>query len=140
MIDERLDPPPGLLTRLVARAAAAVLPLNGGQPRLDEIRRLLVQQVLRPVRWEDSIRYLLAEGFDQFYEVGPGRVLRGLLRRIDRKRIRHDEVGLLDFLCETLTGVNGETLVVLYPQPGTDTREKLDLLQVIGSQDLTSAT
>jgi [acyl-carrier-protein] S-malonyltransferase len=51
----------------------------------EEIRRLLVQQVLQPVRWEDSIRYLLGEGFDQFYEVGPGRVLRGLLRRIDRK-------------------------------------------------------
>jgi [acyl-carrier-protein] S-malonyltransferase len=51
----------------------------------EEIRSLLVQQVVRPVRWEDSIRYLLAQGFDQFYEVGPGRVLRGLLRRIDRK-------------------------------------------------------
>jgi len=51
----------------------------------EEIRRLLVQQVLQPVRWEDSIRYLLGQGFDQFYEVGPGRVLRGLLRRIDRK-------------------------------------------------------
>jgi [acyl-carrier-protein] S-malonyltransferase len=51
----------------------------------EEIRGLLVQQVVRPVRWEDSIRYLLAQGFDSFYEVGPGRVLRGLLRRIDRK-------------------------------------------------------
>jgi [acyl-carrier-protein] S-malonyltransferase len=30
------------------------------------------------------MRYLLQRGFDQFYEVGPGRVLRGLLRRIDR--------------------------------------------------------
>ena len=51
----------------------------------DEIRRLLIRQVLQPVRWEDSMRYLLDAGFDQFYEVGPGRVLRGLLRRIDRK-------------------------------------------------------
>ncbi len=51
----------------------------------EEIHRLLVQQVVQPVRWEASIRYLLAQGFDQFYEVGPGRVLRGLLRRIDRK-------------------------------------------------------
>ncbi|NLS93784.1 MAG: ACP S-malonyltransferase [Planctomycetaceae bacterium] len=51
----------------------------------DEIRRLLIQQVLHPVLWEDSMRYLLEQGFDQFYEVGPGRVLRGLLRRIDRK-------------------------------------------------------
>jgi len=51
----------------------------------EEIRGLLVRQVLQPVRWEDSMRYLLQEGFDQYYEVGPGRVLRGLLRRISRK-------------------------------------------------------
>jgi [acyl-carrier-protein] S-malonyltransferase len=51
----------------------------------EEIRQLLVRQILQPVRWEDSMRYLLQEGFDQFYEVGPGRVLRGLLRRIDRR-------------------------------------------------------
>ena len=50
----------------------------------EEIRQLLIRQILHPVLWEDSIRYLLQEGFDQFYEVGPGRVLRGLLRRIDR--------------------------------------------------------
>lgn len=51
----------------------------------EEIRQLLIQQVVQPVRWEDSMRYLLAEGCDEFYEVGPGRVLRGLLRRVDRK-------------------------------------------------------
>ncbi len=51
----------------------------------EQIRQLLIRQVLHPVRWEDSMRYLMDQGFDQFYEVGPGRVLRGLLRRIDRK-------------------------------------------------------
>jgi [acyl-carrier-protein] S-malonyltransferase len=51
----------------------------------EEIRRLLIRQVVSPVLWEDSMRHLLAEGYDQFYEVGPGRVLRGLLKRIDRK-------------------------------------------------------
>lgn len=51
----------------------------------DEIRQLLVQQLIQPVRWEDSLRWLLAQGFDRFYEVGPGRVLKGLLKRIDRK-------------------------------------------------------
>jgi [acyl-carrier-protein] S-malonyltransferase len=50
----------------------------------EEIRQLLIKQVLQPVRWEDSMRYLIQQGFAQFYEVGPGRVLRGLLRRIDR--------------------------------------------------------
>ncbi len=51
----------------------------------DEIRQLLVRQVVNPVRWEDSIRWLLAQGVAEFTEVGPGKVLAGLLKRIDRK-------------------------------------------------------
>ncbi len=51
----------------------------------DDIRRTLVAQVLQGVRWEDSMRRMIADGFDTFYEIGPGRVLTGLLRRIDRK-------------------------------------------------------
>lgn len=51
----------------------------------EEIRSLLVQQVLQPVRWEDSIRKMLDDGVDQFYEVGPGKVLKGLMKRISRK-------------------------------------------------------
>lgn len=51
----------------------------------DDIRRTLVAQVLQGVRWEDSMRRMLADGFDVFYEIGPGRVLTGLLKRIDRK-------------------------------------------------------
>jgi len=51
----------------------------------DDLRRTLVAQVLQGVRWEDSMRRMLADGFDTFYEVGPGRVLTGLLKRIDRK-------------------------------------------------------
>ena len=50
------------------------------------IRELLVKQVVSPVRWEDSMRYMLDElGIDGFYELGPGRVLTGLLKRINRK-------------------------------------------------------
>jgi len=56
---------------------------------LEQIRQSLIKQVLSPVLWEDSMRSLLAQGFDQFYEVGPGRVLRGLLRRIERKVACH---------------------------------------------------
>lgn len=51
----------------------------------DEIGELLVRQVVSPVLWEDSIRQMLSEGVDEFYEIGPGRVLRGLLKRIGRK-------------------------------------------------------
>lgn len=51
----------------------------------EEIRGLLVQQVLQPVRWEDSIRRMIDEGCTEFYEVGPGKVLKGLMKRISRK-------------------------------------------------------
>lgn len=51
----------------------------------DEFRELLAKQLVSPVRWEDSLRSMLASGVDQFYEVGSGRVLAGTLKRIDRK-------------------------------------------------------
>jgi [acyl-carrier-protein] S-malonyltransferase len=51
----------------------------------DEIRQLLSRQVVGTVRWEDSIRRMVADGIDGFEEVGTGRVLRGTLKRIDRK-------------------------------------------------------
>jgi [acyl-carrier-protein] S-malonyltransferase len=49
-----------------------------------EAREGLKDQVPNPVRWEESMRLLAAEGVDRFVEVGPGRVLAGLLRSIDR--------------------------------------------------------
>ncbi len=51
----------------------------------EEIRNILIQQVLQPVRWEDSIRRMLEEGCTEFYGVGPGKVLKGLMKRIARK-------------------------------------------------------
>jgi [acyl-carrier-protein] S-malonyltransferase len=51
----------------------------------EEIRDLLVKQVVSPVQWEASMRQMLAHGHGPFWEIGPGRVLRGLLKRIDRK-------------------------------------------------------
>lgn len=49
----------------------------------EEIHRRLVEQVTSSVRWEDSMRYLLAEGFTRFIELGPGRALSGFMKRID---------------------------------------------------------
>lgn len=51
----------------------------------EEIRNILIQQVLQPVRWEDSVRHMLDSGCTEFYEVGPGKVLKGLMKRISRK-------------------------------------------------------
>lgn len=50
-----------------------------------ELREILVKQVISPVRWEDSMQAMLGSGIDEFYEIGPGRVLTGLLKRINRK-------------------------------------------------------
>lgn len=48
-----------------------------------EIHQRLVDQVTSPVRWEDSMRYLLAQGFTRFIELGPGKALSGFMKRID---------------------------------------------------------
>ncbi|MFZ1280011.1 MAG: ACP S-malonyltransferase [Ignavibacteriaceae bacterium] len=49
----------------------------------DEIKNLLHQQVTSPVRWEETIKNMIADGFDEFYEIGPGKVLQGLVKRIN---------------------------------------------------------
>lgn len=51
----------------------------------DDIRQILVRQVVSPVLWEDCVRAMMAAGADTFYEIGPGKVLKGLMKRIDRK-------------------------------------------------------
>jgi [acyl-carrier-protein] S-malonyltransferase len=63
---------------LVNNVDAAII--TSGEAARDGLRR----QVSRPVRWEESVRRLLAEGVTTFIEVGPGRVLSGLIRTIDR--------------------------------------------------------
>jgi [acyl-carrier-protein] S-malonyltransferase len=50
-----------------------------------EIRGLLVRQVLQPVQWEATMRGLIADGVNKFYELGPQRVIAGLLKRVERK-------------------------------------------------------
>jgi len=51
----------------------------------DTIRRWLAEQLTSPVRWQASMERLLAEGIQEFVEIGPGRILSGLLKKIDRK-------------------------------------------------------
>jgi len=55
------------------------------QPHGDvtEIQKRLVEQVTSSVRWEESMRYLLAQGFTRFIELGPGKALSGFMKRID---------------------------------------------------------
>lgn len=49
-----------------------------------EIRHGLVQQITSAVRWEESMRWLIAQGFTRFIELGPGTVLTSLMKRIDK--------------------------------------------------------
>jgi len=50
----------------------------------DEARESLIRQVTMPVRWLESVREMIEQGVNIFVEVGPGKVLSGLLRQIDR--------------------------------------------------------
>jgi len=50
----------------------------------EEIRQALTAQVISPVRFEESIRYLLAQGFTRFIELGPGTALSGFVKRVDK--------------------------------------------------------
>ncbi len=52
----------------------------------DGIRDLLYRQVFNPISWQASIEHLAQDGVERFVEVGPGRVLTGLMRKIDRKK------------------------------------------------------
>jgi [acyl-carrier-protein] S-malonyltransferase len=51
---------------------------------VDEIKELLVRQVTSPVRWSESMQWLIAQGFTRFIELGPGNVLSGLMKRINQ--------------------------------------------------------
>jgi len=49
----------------------------------DEIRENLLKQLTSPVRWTQSVQNMIADGANEFYEFGPGDVLKGLIRKID---------------------------------------------------------
>ena len=89
-----------LMQPALERLQAAVAETEIGVPRVPivsnvdarphtdptELRDLLVRQMTAPVLWEDSMRWMLDEaGIELFYEIGPGKVLRGLLKRIARR-------------------------------------------------------
>jgi [acyl-carrier-protein] S-malonyltransferase len=50
----------------------------------DEIRKNLISQLTSPVKWTQTIQHMIADGADQFIEVGPGTVLQGLVKKINR--------------------------------------------------------
>jgi len=76
----------------------------------EEAQSALVRQVTMAVRWEESMRMLLDEGVNTFVEVGPGRVLTGLMRQIERSVTTlnvEDEKTLMGTL-EKITGAKSD--------------------------------
>ena len=49
-----------------------------------QIKELLIKQIESPVRWRESIIYMVNKGVRKFIEIGPGKVLSGLIKRIDK--------------------------------------------------------
>jgi [acyl-carrier-protein] S-malonyltransferase len=85
---EIIDPPVPLVNNVDAQVVKAAAVVREG----------LKRQVTAPVRWEESMRRLRAEGVEMFVEVGPGKVLSGLLRQIDRSAecLRVEDVATLN--------------------------------------------
>ena len=51
----------------------------------DYIKKLLVEQIFSKVRWRESIEYMINNGVKEFIEIGPGKILSGLVKRINDK-------------------------------------------------------
>ena len=57
----------------------------------EEIKRLLIDQIEKRVRWRESVINMINKGVDQFIEIGPGKVLSGLIKRIN-KNVKIDTI------------------------------------------------
>jgi [acyl-carrier-protein] S-malonyltransferase len=71
---------------LFSRPMCAVYQNVTGRPTLDpeQIRANVKKQLTSPVRWTQTVQNMLRDGADIFYEVGPGTVLQGLIKKVDR--------------------------------------------------------
>ena len=65
------------------------------QNNSEEIKKLLVHQIEKPVRWRESVLNMIDLGINRFIEIGPGKVLSGLIKRIDRN-IKLNQVNNLE--------------------------------------------
>ena len=81
---ERLAADLGNISFTDARMALVTNVDAAPQQNADKLRDSLVRQVSRPVRWLESVEFLINQGVQTFIEIGPGKVLSGLVRQIDR--------------------------------------------------------
>ena len=69
------------------------------------LKELMVQQMATSVKWEASIRQMIANGVDTFIEIGPGKTLSGFVKKIDRS-VKILNVEDMDSLQKTLAALN----------------------------------
>lgn len=72
-----------------------------------DIKEKLIQQLYSPVRWEKSIETMLAEGVDTFIEIGPGKVLSGLVKKVNR-RVNTYAISDQESLLEVVSKLKGD--------------------------------
>ena len=75
--------------------------------RGEKLREHLERQLIRPVRWVESVQNMISQGANTFYEVGPGRVLTGLVRRI-QKEMRPTPIDTVQDLEKAVTAQTDE--------------------------------
>lgn len=80
--------------------------LDGTPHTADTVIERLSAQVMSPVRWETTIRNMIADGMDFFLEIGPGKTLTGLMKKIDPgvTALSIDSVGTLEILQQKIKG------------------------------------
>ena len=78
------DPKPPIISNVTAKE----------ENKVGKIKELLIKQITSKVKWRESIEYMINNGVKEFIEIGPGKVLSGLVKRIN-KDVTDRELGLL---------------------------------------------
>lgn len=78
------------------------------ETKAEEIRDNLIMQAAHPVHWEESVRHMIAEGYDTYVEAGPGTVLSGFMRKIDRAQtsMHAEDIATVEDVVNKIKGEN----------------------------------
>ena len=80
-----LKPNPSIISNVTAK----------GEDDVNKIKSLLVDQITSRVRWRESVDYMIKEGVTDLLEIGPGKVLSGLVKKIN-KNVKISNINFLD--------------------------------------------
>jgi len=80
-----LQPNPNIISNVTAQAEHSE----------KVIKSLLVEQIVSRVRWRESVNYMINEGISEFIEIGPGKVLSGLVKKIN-KNVKISNINIIE--------------------------------------------